>query len=104
MENVSVLNLKKMKNKEERLVQPIKRISERYGDANATLPSLIEFPKEISRKRVLSRAWTWFRGNGAYRIPVFKEALKAAWKSEKDIISAGGAIYHPYIMSCPVNL
>lgn len=80
-------------------MEPRKKISERYGSVNAVTPSLIEFPKEISKKRILSRAWTWFNGNGAFRIPVFADALKASWKSERSLIKAGGAIYYPNIMS-----
>jgi hypothetical protein len=59
---------------------------------------LIEFPKSIDRQRVLSRAWTWFNGNGTNRIPIFANALKESWKHEKEMIKAGGAIYYPYIM------
>lgn len=60
---------------------------------------LIEFPKTIDRKRVLDRAWSWFNGNGASRIPNFVDALKASWKQEIDMIREGGWIYYPYIMS-----
>ena len=60
--------------------------------------SLIEFPKTISRKRVLNRAWVWFEGNGCSRIPFFSDALKLSWKSEKDMIKSNGCIFYPYMM------
>ena len=62
------------------------------------MTKLIEFPKSIDRQRVLSRAWTWFNGNGASRIPIFADALKESWKQEKNTIKNGGAIYYPYIL------
>jgi len=81
-------------------MEPKKSLIERYSNKkiNSSL-SLVEFPKEINRKRVLSRAWTWFEGNGFDRIPVFSDALKESWKSENNMIKSGGAIYFPYIMS-----
>jgi hypothetical protein len=73
-------------------------IKERYSNIIAN-NSLVEFPKHIDRKRILKRAWTWFEDNGAERISIFADALKASWKAELDMIKSGGAIYHPYIMS-----
>lgn len=70
----------------------------RYSQPNNS-NTMVEWPKVIDKKRVISRAWTWFNGNGANRIPIFADALKKSWESEKDMIKSGGAIYHPYIMS-----
>ena len=80
-------------------MEPKLRMTERYSSNNSNKPNYqIEFPKKVSRKRVLSTAWIWFNGNGATRISLFSEALRKSWKSEKDMIQAGGAIYYPYIM------
>ena len=62
---------------------------------------LIEFPKSISNKRIMNRAWAWHKnepGVPGYFNLSFSKALKMAWKSEKDMIKSGGAIYYPYIM------
>lgn len=84
-------------------MKPKMNLKDRYTKEN-NFSALVEFPKSISKERVLSIAWTWFEGNGANRIPIFADALRESWKSEKDMIKAGGAIYKPYIMSqvCPL--
>ena len=79
-------------------MEPKKSLKDRYiKDSESNF--LTEHPKTISRKRVLARAWTWFRGNGATRICIFTDALRESWKCENSMIKHGGAIYHPYIMA-----
>jgi len=86
-------------------MKPRLKLSSRYAIDVETIgvTTSVEFPKAVSRERVMRRAWTWFNGNGASRIPVFADALSKAWKSEIGMIKEGGCIYHPYIMSEPLK-
>jgi len=81
-------------------MKPVKRLLDRYSQESIS-SSLVQFPKAISKERVLKRAWTWYRnesGVPGYFNLSFSKALKMAWDSEKSLIESGGAIYSPYIM------
>lgn len=78
-----------------------KGILERYERTSSESNFSIEFPKKISKQRIIERAWTWYKnepGFPGYFNLNFSDALKMSWKTEKDMIKAGGAIYHPYII------
>lgn len=83
-------------------MEPKKMISSRYAAKKVEQSNmLIEFPKNISIKRIMRRAWTWYKnepGVPGYFNLTFKKALKMSWKAEIDLIKSGGAIYYPYIM------
>lgn len=82
-------------------MQPRKTLSDRYNQNNCQTVSLIEFPKSICKKRIVERAWIWHKnepGVPGYFNLSLSDALKMSWKTEKDMIKSGGAIYHPYVM------
>lgn len=73
----------------------LKRYSNNHSDNNI---KLIEHPTKISKKRVFEHAYMLVEGNGASPSYSFSEALKEAWKLEKNLIKSSGFIYLPYMI------